>query len=64
MVAFVILLFLWMSVGGNYSLLALIITAIAFGSAYIPSIPVAFRFFPISAITGIAGSMVVLLGGI
>jgi hypothetical protein len=32
-------------------------------AAYWPSIPLPVRFFPISAIAGIGGAMVVLLGG-
>lgn len=62
MVSFATLVLLWMSVGGVLSFLALLVSATAFGAAYLQGIPVHVRFFPISAIAGIAGAMVVLLG--
>ncbi|MEN7974016.1 MAG: 4-hydroxybenzoate octaprenyltransferase, partial [Verrucomicrobiota bacterium] len=42
---------------------AAVVSIAAFSAAYLPSIPVHVRFFPISAIAGIAGALVVLLGG-
>ncbi len=63
MASFTFLVLLWMSVGGMLSFVALLISAGAFGAAYLQSIPIMVRFFPISAIAGIAGALVVLLGG-
>jgi len=60
--SFAALVLLWMSVGGTLSFIALVVSAGAFGAAYLQSIPVHVRFFPISAIAGIAGALVVLLG--
>jgi len=62
LVSFAALTLLWMSVGGVLSLIALVVSAGAFGAAYLQSIPVHVRFFPISAIAGISGALVVLLG--
>jgi 4-hydroxybenzoate polyprenyltransferase len=62
LVSFAALVLLWMSVGGIWSFLALLVSAGAFGAAYLQRIPVHARFFPISAIAGIAGALVVLLG--
>ncbi len=62
LVSFVALVLLWMSVGGTLSFVALLVSAAAFGAAYLPGIPVHVRFFPVSAIAGIAGALVVLLG--
>ena len=42
--------------------MALLVSAGAFSAAYLPGIPVHVRFFPISAVAGIAGALVVLLG--
>jgi len=59
LIAIVALLFLvngWLSAG------AAAVSIAAFGAAYLPRIPVHVRFFPISAIAGIAGALVVLLG--
>jgi hypothetical protein len=53
-----------MGLGGTLSLFSLGVAAVAFGAAYMPTIPIAIRFFPISAVAGIAGALVVLLGGI
>ena len=64
LIAFTCLVLLWMGCGGALSLLSLSVAAVAFGAAYVPTIPIAVRFFPISAIAGIAGALVVLLGGI
>ncbi|MEE9368060.1 MAG: UbiA-like polyprenyltransferase [Pontiella sp.] len=62
LVSFAALVLLWMSTGGILSFIALLVSATAFSAAYLQSIPVAVRFFPISAIAGIAGALVVLLG--
>ncbi len=62
LVAVALLVLLWMSVGGALSLLALLASAGAFGAAYLQRLPVPFRFFPVSAIAGISGALVVLLG--
>jgi len=62
LVSFAALVLLWMSMGGTLSFVALLVSAGAFGAAYLQSIPVHVRFFPISAIAGIAGALVVLLG--
>lgn len=56
------LVLLWRSIGGTLSFAALSVSAAAFGTAYLPVIPVQVRFFPISAVAGIAGALVVLLG--
>ncbi len=61
-VSFALLVMLWMTVGGAASFAALLAAFIAFGAAYLPSIPIPVRFFPISAIAGISGALVVLLG--
>ncbi len=60
--AFAALVLLWMQVGGLLPLIALVVSAVGFGLAYLPTIPIPVRFFPISVIAGIAGAMVVLLG--
>ncbi len=62
LVSFAALVLLWMSVGGVLSFVALLVSAGAFGAGYLQGIPVHVRFFPISAIAGIAGALVVLLG--
>ncbi len=62
LVSFALLVLLWMQVGGAASFIALLAAFGAFGAAYLPSIPIPVRFFPISAIAGIAGALVVLLG--
>ena len=49
-------------VDGWVSGVAGVVSVVAFGAAYLPFIPVHVRFFPISAIAGIAGALVVLLG--
>jgi len=64
LLAFAVLVLLWMGTSGVLSLVALLVAAVAFGLAYVPSIPVAVRFFPISAVAGIAGALVILLGGV
>ncbi|MDZ8117932.1 UbiA-like polyprenyltransferase [Pontiella agarivorans] len=62
MISFALLVLLWMSVGGVASFVALLVAFVAFGAAYLPCIPIPVRFFPISAIAGISGALVVLLG--
>ncbi len=62
LVSFAALVMLWVSVGGVLAFIALCVSALAFGAAYLQSIPIPVRFFPISAIAGIAGALVVLLG--
>ena len=62
MISFAALVLLWMTVGGAASFVALLVSAGAFGAGYLQSIPIPVRFFPISAIAGIAGALVVLLG--
>ncbi len=63
LVAFAALVLLWSATGGPLSFIALIISGAAFGAAYLQSVPIPYRFFPISAIAGVAGALVVLLGG-
>jgi 4-hydroxybenzoate polyprenyltransferase len=63
LVSFAALVLLWMSTDSILATLALLLSAGAFGAAYLQSIPLHVRFFPISAIAGIAGALVVLLGG-
>lgn len=60
LVSIVALLFL---VDGWFSGVAAAASVVAFVAGYLPRIPVHVRFFPISAIAGIAGALVVLLGG-
>lgn len=62
LLSFAALVALWTAVGGTLSFLALLVSAGTFGAAYLQSIPVHARFFPISAVAGIAGALVVLLG--
>ncbi len=60
--ALVALAVLWrltgMGIGGG---MALLVAAGAFTAAYVPAVPLPVRFFPLSAIAGIAGACVVLL---
>ncbi len=59
------LVWLWVVIGrGMASAAAVGTAAAAFAAAYCQSIPVHRRFFPVSAIAGIAGSLVPLLGGL
>ena len=56
---------LWQQTGGSlFSLGALVITLTAFAAAYHPRLPLEVRFFPVSAIAGIAGAWIPILGGI
>ena len=50
--------------GGIMSTLSLVIAIVFFGLGHWKRIPIAKRFFPISVIAGIAGSMIVLFGEI
>ena len=61
-IAFIFLVLLWVINGGILSFICLLLSAISFSLAYKQSIPLNVRFFPISAIAGISGSLVVLLG--
>lgn len=55
---------LWRLVGGGLaSGVALVVTLAAFGLAYFQKIPVHVRFFPVSAIAGLGGAAIALLGG-
>ena len=59
------LVWLWVLIGrGIFSAMALGTAAAALAAAYCQSIPVAKRFFPVSAIAGAAGALVPLLGGL
>ena len=59
------LAWLWVLLGrGFLSAAALGVVGGAFAAAYCQSIPVARRFFPISAVAGVAGAMVPILGGL
>jgi len=59
------LVWLWVLIGrGMVSAMALGAAAAAFAAAYCQNIPIHKRFFPISAVAGIAGSLVPLLGGL
>jgi len=59
----VALVLLWRSVGERMAAIALTVSLLATAAAYVQSIPTPVRFFPIAAIAGIAGALVVLLGG-
>jgi 4-hydroxybenzoate polyprenyltransferase len=62
--SFSMLVWLWISIGGGaLSFAALLTAAGAFGAAYLPGLPLHVRFFPVSAVAGVAGALVVLLGG-
>ena len=52
---------LWYNQGGVLSGIALLVATGAMAAAYWQKIPVHVRFFPISAIAGVAGALVVLL---
>ncbi len=62
LIAFSMIVLLWMPTDSFLATLALLVSAGAFGAAYLQRIPVRVRFFPISAIAGIAGALVVILG--
>ena len=64
-VAAAALAWLWVLVGrGMLSAAALGVAGAAFAAAYCQSIPVARRFFPLSAVAGVAGALVPILGGV
>ncbi len=48
--------------GGGLAALALVVCALAMGAMYLPAIPVAKRFFPVSIIAGTAGALIPILG--
>ena len=50
-------------VDGPISALCLAVAVAGFVAAYLPFIPLPARFFPVSAVAGIAGALVVLMGG-
>lgn len=59
--AMCLLFLLWKNGGyGFVSGLALMVAAAAYIAAYLPVVPLAVRFFPVSAVAGIAGAMVVM----
>jgi len=65
LLAIAALVLLWQLVGGG--LPAGVATAVAVGAfvaGYWPSLPIRVRFFPVSAVAGIAGALVPLLGDI
>jgi hypothetical protein len=52
----------WMLGGaGAASGTALTVTLAAFGLAYYPKLPLHVRFFPVSAIAGVAGALIAML---
>jgi len=56
---------LWWLTGGSVAGgVALGATVLTFGAAYLQTLPLQVRFFPMSAIAGIAGSLIPLLGGL
>lgn len=57
-----LVLTLWLTNGGMAACIAIITAVAAFVLMYVPLIPVAVRFFPISTIAGVAGSLVPMLG--
>jgi len=62
LVAIVAAVQLWRLVGADLaSGLALGVTCVAFGLAYYSKLPLHVRFFPVSAIAGIAGAMIAIL---
>lgn len=62
LVAVAALVQLWIITGaGLKSGMALVVAVAAFGAAYYPKLPLHARFFPVSAIAGIAGALVAML---
>jgi 4-hydroxybenzoate polyprenyltransferase len=56
---------LWRLTGGGlFAGLSLAVALGAFLAAYHPRLPLPIRFFPVSAIAGIAGALIPLLGGL
>lgn len=65
LVSVALLMTLWMQAGhAVVPGLALVISAGAFAAAYVPRIPLPQRFFPLSAIAGVAGALVIILNGL
>ena len=62
LISFAALVVLWMSTDSILATGALVVAAGGFGAAYLQRIPIPVRFFPISAIAGIAGALVALFG--
>ncbi len=62
LISFAALVLLWIPTTSVFATIALLVSAAAFGAGYMQRIPISVRFFPISAIAGIAGTLVVLLG--
>ncbi|TAN37805.1 MAG: hypothetical protein EPN23_04640 [Verrucomicrobia bacterium] len=54
----------WLVGGGLFAGLALLVATAAFVLAYVEKVPLHVRFFPISAIAGIAGALIPLLGAL
>jgi 4-hydroxybenzoate polyprenyltransferase len=54
----------WILGGGVLSGAALLVAIGAFLAGYVPRIPLPVRFFPVSAVAGVAGAMIPLLGGL
>lgn len=55
---------LWVTLGAHIlSAVAMLVTVGALAAAYWKRLPLTVRFFPVSAVAGIGGAMVVLLGG-
>ncbi len=58
-----VLIWLWVLIGsGTLPLIALLIALSALCLGYLQSLPLSVRFFPMSAIAGIAGALIPLLG--
>ncbi|MEI6149734.1 MAG: UbiA family prenyltransferase, partial [bacterium] len=56
---------LWRLTGGGlFAGLSLAVALGAFLAAYHPRLPLPIRFFPVSAIAGMAGALIPLLGGL
>lgn len=63
--AIVALVWLWWLVGGGLPAgIAATVAVGAFVAGYWPSLPIRVRFFPVSAVAGIAGALVPLLGDV
>lgn len=64
-VAAVLAVILWRQTGGGLMAdVALAVALGAFAAAYNPRLPLPVRFFPVSAIAGIAGALIPILGGL
>ena len=60
--AFILILII-MSQGGTMAWISFFVALGAIALAYVPLIPLPTRFFPLSAISGIAGAMAPFFGG-